>query len=174
VPAPNLILVNGPPAAGKSTLAARYADDHPMALNLDIDVLRGLLGRWSDDRGAAGLRARSLALAAARDHLAAGYDVIVPQLLGAAGFIEALEGLAADVGAAFHEIFLRVPYADAAARFVARAGRDPSAPRDRPAVFDDLYERTLDLLAERPGTAVIPTGSPEATYAELVAAIRRG
>jgi hypothetical protein len=29
-----LILFNGPPAAGKSTLARRYVDEHPLALNL--------------------------------------------------------------------------------------------------------------------------------------------
>ena len=43
-----LVLLNGPRASGKSTLAARYVHDHPLALNLDIDVIRGLLGRWID------------------------------------------------------------------------------------------------------------------------------
>lgn len=41
---PQLILLNGPPAVGKSTLAARYADDHPGTLNLDIDLLHPLIG----------------------------------------------------------------------------------------------------------------------------------
>jgi len=76
------ILLNGPPASGKSTLAQRFVDAHPFALNLDIDVVRGLLGSWLDDPLAAGSAARSLALAMAETHLLAGKDVIVPQFLG--------------------------------------------------------------------------------------------
>ena len=47
---PRLILLNGPPAVGKSTLAQRYADEHPPALNLDIGRIRSMLGRWRDRR----------------------------------------------------------------------------------------------------------------------------
>ena len=43
-----LVLLNGPSASGKSTLAARFIAEHPMALNLDVDVIRGLLGRRID------------------------------------------------------------------------------------------------------------------------------
>jgi len=45
---PRLILLNGPPAAGKSTLAQMYADEHPLTLNLDIDKIRSLLGGRAD------------------------------------------------------------------------------------------------------------------------------
>ncbi|MGH3734721.1 MAG: AAA family ATPase [Micromonosporaceae bacterium] len=63
---PRLIVLNGPPGCGKSTIAEMYAERHPFALNLDIDRLRAQLGRWRDDPGAAGLLARRIALAAAR------------------------------------------------------------------------------------------------------------
>ena len=53
-----LVLLNGPPASGKSTLAARFVSEHPMALNLDVDVIRGLLRRWIDQPVDAGLAAR--------------------------------------------------------------------------------------------------------------------
>jgi predicted kinase len=75
---PRLILLNGPPACGKSTLAQRYADEHPLTLNLDVDRVRSLIGRWREDPPAAGLLARAIALAAARTHLASGHDVVVP------------------------------------------------------------------------------------------------
>lgn len=76
-----LILINGAPGSGKSTLARMLVDQHPLALLLDIDTLRGQLGRWSDDPPAAGMAARRLALAMIRIHLVAGHDVVVPQFL---------------------------------------------------------------------------------------------
>jgi hypothetical protein len=39
-----LIHLNGPPGIGKPVLAQWWADDHPGALNLDIDRLRVLAG----------------------------------------------------------------------------------------------------------------------------------
>ena len=64
-----LVLLNGPPASGKSTIAQRFIDARPLSLNLDIDVdvdvVRGMLGGWLVDPSTAGLTARSLALAMA-------------------------------------------------------------------------------------------------------------
>jgi predicted kinase len=68
-----LVLLNGPPASGKSTLAARLVEGRSLALNLDIDVVRGLLGAWIDRPADAGLAARALAVSMARTHLTAGH-----------------------------------------------------------------------------------------------------
>jgi adenylate kinase family enzyme len=45
---PRLIHLNGPPGIGKSTLARLYVGDHPGVLNLDIDLVRTLIGGWQD------------------------------------------------------------------------------------------------------------------------------
>ncbi len=45
---PRLIHLNGPPGIGKSTLAQMYVDKHPGVLNLDVDLIRGLIGGWRD------------------------------------------------------------------------------------------------------------------------------
>jgi predicted kinase len=73
-----LVLLNGPPAVGKSTLARRFADEHPLTLVLEIDMVRALLGAWLDEWQRSGTVARVIALAMARTHLEAGHDVIVP------------------------------------------------------------------------------------------------
>jgi predicted kinase len=92
-----MIVLNGPPGCGKSTLARMYADEHPLALNLDVDRVRSLIGRWRDDPHAAGLLARAIALAAARVHLAAGHDVVIPQFVARLPFLEQAEEVAAKV-----------------------------------------------------------------------------
>lgn len=42
-----------------------YADEHSLALMLDIDLLRSSIGRWREGPRSAGLLARAIALAAA-------------------------------------------------------------------------------------------------------------
>jgi predicted kinase len=175
-----LVLINGPPAVGKSTLARRFVDDHPLALNLDIDVVRGLLGRWIEQPNDAGLAARSLAIAMVDTHLRSGRHVIVPQLVGRVEFIEQLEAAAHRVGAQFVEIALMATRQEVsewlkersrhpsdqthvdAARLIERSGLPDPA--------NDLYDAFLSAIAGRPRTirADVIRGDIDATY-ELVA-----
>ncbi len=76
-----LIHLNGPPRVGKSTLARRYADEHPGTLLLDLDVLAGLIGGWRDDFSAALETARGQGRELAVRHLRSGHDVVLPQLV---------------------------------------------------------------------------------------------
>jgi hypothetical protein len=48
-----------------------YAAGHPLTLVLDIDRVRGCLGRWREDLPSASRAARAIALAAARRATAA-------------------------------------------------------------------------------------------------------
>src|SRR6185312_3813890 len=90
-----LILLNGPPAAGKSTLARRWVADHPFALNLDLDRIWEMIGGWQQDYRLASSLACRLAAAMAGTHLRQQRDVIVPQFLGRPRFIDELAGVAA-------------------------------------------------------------------------------
>jgi predicted kinase len=180
---PVLVLVNGPPASGKSTIAERLVAARPLALNLDVDVVRHQLGGWIDAPTDAGLAARALALAMARTHLAAGHDVVVPQFLARPEFIEQLAAVAAEAGARFVEIALIVDrataidaFADRRADPTAAVHGDAAALVDRSSDADPLgamYDRYVALLDDRPAAVRIgaPRGDIDGTVAAVASAI---
>ncbi|MGC5167412.1 AAA family ATPase [Luteimicrobium sp. DT211] len=180
---PTILLLGGAPGTGKSTLAHRWADARPLTLVLDVDRIRGLLGAWQDDVGAAGLRARRLAVAAAWAQLEAGGDVVVPQLLTRPELADELDGLATVAGARFVEVVLTAEPDDLARRLAARIGARPpdgdadpwSALEGEPTV-ERLTELTAAVdayAATRPGTLRITSvpGDVDATLARLTSAV---
>ncbi|GAA1687412.1 hypothetical protein GCM10009830_38730 [Glycomyces endophyticus] len=178
---PRLILLNGAPAVGKSTLARRYAEDRPLALVLDLDVLRRMLGRWREDPSGAGLRIRSVAAAAAREHLEAGYDVVVPQLVGRVEFIERLGSVAAEAGARFDEVVVLDGEESLVSRFAerTRAAAEPEHVEAHEllaggeSALRDWHGLVSRLARERPQAVTVACvpGDVEATYRALLAAI---
>lgn len=116
-----LVLINGAPGAGKSTLAHALAQGSRMTLALDIDGIKHSLGRWDDDPLASGLHARRLTLALAGEQLRAGFDLVIGQYLAKTQFIEELERLAERLGARFYEFVLDLDPAALADRLAERA-----------------------------------------------------
>ncbi len=173
-----LVLLNGAPGSGKSTMAAALAQEQSLTLALDIDALKHALGRWDDDLLAAGLLARRLALATAREQLSAGHDVVVGQYLAQTAFIEQLEGLATELGASFVEIVLELDAADLARRLSDRATR-PTRPEHRandrlvdPDEAPRLVASLEGLREDRPQAVwVDASGTPSDTLDLLRAAI---
>jgi predicted kinase len=172
---PMLLVLNGPPAVGKSTLARRYRGDHPLCLVLDLDLLRAELGGWQDDVVRAGLRARALALAMAADQLAAGHDVVVPQLVARPPFLDQLETVAAQAGARFVEVVLNGDRAGLMARFAERQASEPVAVRRDLSVAElaALVDRVESYAAQRPRAVTVPVvdGDVAATYRRLLRAV---
>jgi predicted kinase len=157
-----------------------YVEEHPLALNMDIDRVRSLIGGWRGEPRAAGLLAREIALTAARVHLMAGHDVIVPQFLGRPAFLEQLEDLARQAGAAFHEIVLLDSKENALRRFADRASRgaDPGdlaawGMVDQASGIEELsamYDRLMSVIAARPAAKVVATvaGQADAAYRDVL------
>ena len=180
---PRLVVINGPPGCGKSTLAQMYVNAHLLSLNLDIDRVRNMIGRWRDEPEIAGLLARSIALAAARTHLTAGHDVVIPQFLGRAAFLEHLERLAHETGADFREIVLLDSKENTLRRFTerSRAAADPAHVEahqmlERSGGLEELsamYDRLLIVVASRPTARVVPvaSGEVERAYRDLLGSL---
>jgi predicted kinase len=118
---PRLILINGLPGSGKSTLGRRYLEDHKLALALDIDAIRSTLGLSLAEPAVSGLAARDLARAMTQTHLQAGHDVLVCQFLGRLEFVEVLDQLATAIGIPFIEVVLVTTVDEAVERFLRRS-----------------------------------------------------
>ncbi|MGH1490488.1 MAG: AAA family ATPase [Acidimicrobiales bacterium] len=177
---PTLLLLNGPPGAGKSTLASRLVARSPLALNLDIDIVRHQLGGWLDQPTEAGLAARHLASAMTNAHLSSGYDVVVPQFLARIDFVEQLERLAATAGATFVEVELYLDRGEALAAFQSRSvssenryHQDAQALLDRSDAVDplgDMYDNFRSFMSTRPKVPRVDVirGDVEATVRALL------
>lgn len=159
-----LILLNGPPGVGKSTVARRYLDDHPLALLIEIDGLRVAMGGWREHEESK-LQARALALALARTHLGAGHDVVLPQYLGRAEFIDELQAVASEVGTEFKHVVLADVRQAVARRFRIRraelltgGGAHPQADLaddEIDAAIAEAERRLADMAADRRDMSVV-------------------
>ncbi len=174
-----LVVINGAPGSGKSTVAHALAQREPLALALDVDQLKHALGGWASDPTASGLHARRLALALADEQLRSGRDVFVGQYLARPEFLEALEDLARRRSAAFDEFVLDVDAERLHARLLGRAHsptRPEHAVNSRLVAPDDApgLIRSLESVRQsRPAaTWIDANGTLEATVASIVAALR--
>lgn len=165
---PTLILLNGAPASGKSTLARLLAEDRQFTLVVDIDTLRGVISGWERHPIEAGLMARRLAGQMCNTHLAEGNNVIVPQFLQRADYIEELSSIAGAAGARFLELCLVNSPEQAVSQFEQRGtSNEPnhqaakllqSAASATP--IAQLHQGLFDMVADRPQTLFV-TSVPE-------------
>jgi len=180
---PCLILLNGPPGIGKSTIAERYVDEHSGTLNLDIDRLRSLIGGWREDFQGAGEIVRPLALALATTHLRSGRDVIMPQYLGRIIEIERFEAAVVACEADFLEIVLMDSLSEALRRFTTRS-EDSEQPWHEEirlivqrsggeAHLTELYQQLTTAVDQRPDavTVVSDDAHIEQTYCRVLQAL---
>jgi predicted kinase len=175
-----LLLINGAPGVGKSTLAQRYADEHPLALIIDIDSIRTRLGQWAifDESK---LIARDLALALARSHLLSGHDVVVPQYLGRPEYRERLERVATEIGVPFVEVLLtddveRITqrFRERRAEFASTGAAHPEGDLTDEAVATEVAAANDRLLRDATARGVLVVSAqhgPDVSYRLLCDAI---
>ena len=170
-----LIHLNGPSRVGKSTLARRYADNHPGTLCLEVDAQVGQVDGWREDFSAAFLVARNHGVAKAKRHLRDGQDVVVPQLVTIFDAGNPFEAAATEAGARFVEIALLVDFDEHTRRL---REKEPAFTVEARIQSDletsDLVDRIRGHLAEylggRPDTIQLDTTglTIDQTYVRLM------
>ena len=174
---PRLIHLNGPSRVGKSTLARRFADEHPGTLALDLDVLAGLVGGWREDFSRVFRIARGHGQVLATRHLCEGYDVIVPQLVTSHDRGPWFEDAAREAGATYVEVALLVDDEEHLRRL---HGKHPTSEVEAhiQALLEDpgndlvdrIRQHLAEYLADRPETTRLDTTGlgADASYARLL------
>lgn len=169
--------MNGFAGVGKSTIAKRYIDEHPLALDIEGDRIIVMLGQWQKFEDDARKHIFELTKAMASTHLKFGNDVILTYLLTNAEHAAAFETLAHEHGADFFEILLTAEKADAIGRLMERGlwgeeGTEPLTEKDLPTI-EALYDAMIIETAKRPNTKSVPVlkGDIDHTYQAVLEAI---
>ncbi len=180
---PKLIILNGSLGIGKSTLAGRFADEHPNTLNLDIDEIRRYISHWREEAEQSATSSKQMALAMAKVHLGLGHNVVIPQIVRSIELFEAFEQVAKDANADYYEILLFTDKDEAIRRFKERSyaqgyesGFRPGGLIDRGGREEKLatmYDEMIEIADKRPKTAKIEVelGNADDTYAKILAII---
>lgn len=172
-----LLLINGPAGIGKSVIAKRYIDMHPLALIVNGDELVGAMGKWQDNEYDARQLSVELTKTMVDTHLSAGHDVVVPLLLMQPEEAVALEEIARTHGATFFECALTAPKEEAVDRMLRKgAWGEPGAPpltkADTP-IIEYLYDKYAETLAKRPNTVKVASteNAIAATFDDMMTAL---
>jgi predicted kinase len=168
-----LVLINGAPGVGKSTVAAALAASTPRMTALDLDPIKHALPSWTSDPHEAGLAARRIAVAECASRLAEGFSVVTGQYLARTDFIEELEELAKSVGAIWVEVILELDAAALATRLALRADT-PTRPEHHvnntlvePSDAAALIASLEPLRSARPNAAWIVCDRLDKTVADI-------
>jgi predicted kinase len=171
---PKLILLNGPAGIGKTTIAQRYIDEHPLALSISGDDIIVMLGQWLEHEAKAREIVFEFTREMARTHLRSGHDVVLPYLVAHVEHADAFQQLAEECGADYYEVLLTTDRTESVERMLERGtwgerGTDPLTEEDRSEV-ERLYDAVHGSVGERPHVLVVRSvkGDIDGTYRQLI------
>lgn len=174
---PRLILLYGFASSGKTTLAKKYTDEHPLSIAVEGDQIISMMGQWRKHEE----KARELVFehtkSIVKNHLSAGYDVLLPYLLTNPDHTKKFEILAKELSIPFYEIYIEIKRDDAIERLLARGewGEEDSPKltnNDLPEI-NNLFDTMEKAMNERSNVQAIAAelGNVQDSYKKLLSAI---
>lgn len=169
-----VILLNGFAGSGKSTIARKYVDTHPLSMVIESDELIVNIGDWLAHEDQAWSLVFSLTKGMVSTALALGHDVVLPYLVRDANRAAEIEKIVQDSGAEFYEFYLSVPKEHAVQKLLDRGtwgeeGAPPITNDDIP-LINEIYDLMNSQLQKRPNQVHIEVeeGNPNATYQKIL------
>lgn len=174
---PKLIVLYGFAGSGKTTLAGKYIDEHPLALSIEEDGIIDMMGQWRKFESEARALVFEHTKFIVKNQLAAGYNVIIPHLLTDSARADTFKAIAEEGGYSWHEVYLDAEKEVAIARLLERGvwgekGSPALAEEDRPEI-EDLFDRMEREMSKRSGIISIEVdrGDILGTYQKFLKAV---
>ncbi len=167
-----LIILNGSPAAGKSTLAEKLHKDFPLSLLADVDEWRRLISGWRENREKSLKLSYIFMVAAVDAYLKTGHDVIVDKaIVSHDTVIDSLIKSGKEDGAEVYEFILTADKDIISDRAEKRGFHENGLLTPEKVV--ELWEKTQRLIADRGNAVIIDTSSitAEEVYEKVKAVI---
>jgi broad-specificity NMP kinase len=167
-----LIILNGAPGVGKSTVAEKLHAEMPLSFLLVIDAWWKQIADWRENRKESQRLVYTLASVAIDAYLGEGKDVIVDKaILNDTETLDTLVGIGQKHGAEIYEFVLAADKEIVLERATKRGFNTQGLLT--PEEAEHLWELSQDLKETRPGATVIDTSSltPEEVYEKVRSAV---
>lgn len=173
-PKPKLIILYGFAASGKTTLAKKYTDNHPLSMMIEGDEIINMMGEWRKYESEARNLVFSHTCSIVKNQLQSGHNVLLPYLLTDESQIKNFEEIATAVGCDFYEVSIHADKDTSLKRLLKRgkwgeAGSPDLTENDMPEI-ESLYTVMDTEMKKRTNvkTFEIIDGDVEGTYRKLM------